>query len=117
MVNDQNIQHQEMQSFIESVAHAQDNLVLVNHSVESSPAMMGEGEDHVITIEIGVCYTNAYNLEFEITLSHIGDNFYDSAIKAHNNDWASLRTIAHYLPQALGFYEQIYGEKFPLVDN
>ena len=117
MVNDQNIQHQEMQSFIESVAHAQDNLVLVNHSVESSPAMMGEGEDHVITIEIGVCYTNAYNLEFEITLSHIGDNFYDSAIKAHNNDWASLRTIAHYLPQALNFYEQLYGEKFPLVDN
>ena len=106
-----------MQEFIKSAASAQDNLVLVQHDIVSEPAASGEGEDHTITIELGVCYTNAYNLQFEITLSHIGDNFYDSAIRAHNNDWASLRTIAQYLPQALNFYEQIYGNLFPLVDN
>lgn len=107
----------EIQNFIERAESARDNLILVGHTIRSEPAAYGEGEDHTVEIELGVSYTNAYNLEFEITLSHIGDGYYDSAIKAHNNDWASLRTIAHYLPQALNFYEQIYGNKFPLVDN
>ena len=107
----------EIENLIKDVAHAQDNLILVGHTITSEPAAYGEGEDHTITIELGVDYTNAYNLEIEITLSHIGDGFYDSAIKAHNNDWASLRTIAHYIPQALKFYEELYGSKFPLVDN
>ena len=107
----------EIQNIIDSAVSARDNLILVGHTINSEPAASGEGEDHTVTIELGVSYTNAYNLEIEITLSHIGDGYYDSAIKAHNNDWASLRTIAHYLPQALTFYEELYGDKFPLVDN
>lgn len=108
---------QDIQEFAKSAITARDNLALVEHSITSQPAASGEGEDHTIRIEIGVDYTTAYNLEFLITLSHIGDGYYDSAISAHNNDWAGLRTIAQYLPQAIAFFEQIYGDKFPLVDN
>ena len=111
------VNNQEIANIIDSVASARDNLVLVNHAHYSEPAMSGEGEDHTVEIEVGVSYTNAYNLVVVFTLSHIGDGYYDSAIRAHNNDWASLRTIAHYIPRALNFYEELYGNKFPLVDN
>ena len=107
----------EIENLVKSTVTARDNLILVNHAHYSEPAASGEGEDHIIEIQLGVDYTNAYNLVVVFTLSHIGDGYYDSAIRAHNNDWASLRTIAQYIPQALKFYEDLYGNKFPLVDN
>lgn len=106
-----------VQEFCTSALSARDNLVCFEHSITSEPAASGDGEDHTIILTLGVDYTNAYNLDIVITISHVVDDCYDSAIRAHNNDWADLRTIAQYIPQGIKFFEQFYGDKFKLINE